>query len=88
MHYKYKAQSVCAQVIDFDLDGESVSNIVFTGGCNGNLKALAKLLNGKNVTEIEDALKGNTCGAKSTSCADQLCIGLRKALSGELEAVS
>jgi len=84
-HYTYKTEIVCSQFIDFDLDGNVVSNIVFTGGCNGNLKAISKLVNGWTVEKIEEYLRGNLCGRKPTSCADQLAIGVRKALNGELD---
>lgn len=67
-------------MISFELEGNVVSNVHFLGGCNGNLKAISKLVDGKTVEEIESVLKGNTCGPKPTSCADQLCIGLRQAL--------
>ncbi|MBQ7340064.1 MAG: TIGR03905 family TSCPD domain-containing protein [Clostridia bacterium] len=79
MNYKYKTKSVCSSEITFDIDGDVVSNIKFTGGCNGNLKAIAKILDGYTVSEIEKKLKGNTCGFRSTSCADQLAIAVRKA---------
>ena len=65
--------------IDFDLDGDVVSNIEFIGGCNGNLKAISKLVDGFTVEQIEDKLLGNTCGMKPTSCADQLAKADRKA---------
>ena len=67
-------------MISFELEGNVVSNVHFLGGCNGNLKAISKLVDGKTVEEIESVLKGNTCGPKPTSCADQLCVGLRQAL--------
>ena len=70
--------------LEFDLDGDVVSNIVFTGGCNGNLKAIATLVDGWTVDEITSKLAGNTCGFKQTSCADQLSIALTKARNGEL----
>jgi len=79
MKHQYKTQGVCAALIDFDLDGDKVSNVSFMGGCNGNLKAISKLVDGMSVDEIEAKLKGNTCGFKSTSCADQLAIAVRKA---------
>ena len=64
---------------NFNLDGDVVSDISFTGGCNGNLKAISKLVDGMTVEEIEQKLRGNTCGRKSTSCADQLAIAVRAA---------
>lgn len=78
-HHTYRTKMTCSQFIDFDLDGDVVSNIVFTGGCNGNLKAIGKLLEGQTVGYIEDTLLGNTCGVRPTSCADQLAIAVRKA---------
>jgi len=79
MRYSYRTQGTCAQQIQFDLDGDQVKNVEFFGGCNGNLKAISKLVDGMTVDEIEDYLLGNTCGYKSTSCADQLAIAVRKA---------
>ena len=79
MHYEYPTRGVCPVKVAFDLEGDTVRNIEFTGGCNGNLKAIAKLVDGWTVDQINDVLAGNTCGAKKTSCADQLCQLLRKA---------
>ena len=79
MRYNYRTQNVCAVQISFDLEGDIVSNIQFLGGCNGNLKAISKRVDGMSVDYIESKLKGNTCGMKSTSCADQLAIAVRQA---------
>lgn len=79
MKYQYKTVGTCSQLIDFDIEGDVITNVVFTGGCNGNLKAISILVDGMKVDEIEAKLKGNTCGWKSTSCADQLAIAVRKA---------
>lgn len=86
MRYEYKTENTCAQLISFDINGNIVSNIEFYGGCNGNLKAISKLLDGATVEEIESKLLGNTCGRRSTSCTDQLAIAVKKAyneISGE-----
>ena len=83
MRYNYKTQSVCAQNISFDLNGDVVTDIHFDSGCPGNLKAISKLVDGWTVDKIEEYLKGNTCGRKPTSCADQLAIGVRKAYDKE-----
>lgn len=80
MHYQYKTKGTCSQAIEFDLEGNVVKNISFFGGCNGNLKAISKLVEGMTVEEIEAKLAGNTCGFRSTSCADQLAKAVRKAL--------
>lgn len=79
MHYTYHPQIVCSQQIDFDIDNDIITNIVFTGGCNGNLKAIAKLVDGWSVDKIEQYLLGNTCGRRPTSCADQLARAVREA---------
>ena len=80
MEYTHRTQGVCSSLIKFDLNGNVVTNISFTGGCNGNLKAVSKLCDGKTVEYIEEKLKGNTCGFRPTSCADQLARAVRKAL--------
>lgn len=80
MHYTYKTKGTCSSAIDFDMEGNVVTNVIFTGGCNGNLKAIGKLVEGMTAEKIEETLKGNTCGFKSTSCADQLAVAVRKAL--------
>lgn len=79
MHYQYKTKGVCSSYIDFDIDGGVVTNVAFTGGCNGNLKAISKLVDGMSASEIEDKLLGNECGSKGTSCADQLAKAVRAA---------
>lgn len=79
MHYTYTTQGVCPKLIEFDLNGDIVTNIKFTGGCNGNLKMIAKLLEGTSVQYITETLRGNTCGSKFTSCADQLAKAVQKA---------
>ena len=83
MEYTYKTEMVCAQLIHFNLDGNVVSNISFDGGCNGNLKAISKLLDGKTVEYIEETLLGNTCGRRPTSCADQLAKAVRQAYDSQ-----
>ncbi|NLW71112.1 MAG: TIGR03905 family TSCPD domain-containing protein [Eubacteriaceae bacterium] len=72
MRFKYTTSGVCSKEIYFDLEEGKVRNIEFIGGCNGNLKALAVLLEGFTPAMIAEKLKGNTCGVKKTSCADQL----------------
>ena len=79
MRYNYPTEMVCSQLISFDLDDDVVTNVSFVGGCNGNLKAIGKLVNGMTVEQIEGYLKGNLCGPRPTSCADQLAKAVRKA---------
>jgi len=79
MRYSYRTKGVCSTQINFDLEGDVVRNVEFISGCNGNLKAISKLVDGMTVGRIEEVLKGNTCGWKPTSCADQLAIAVRQA---------
>ena len=81
MHYDYKPTGVCAWMIHFDLDEEKrVHDVSFDGGCNGNLKAISKLVEGQKAEDLINLLDGNTCGMKTTSCADQFAKALRQAL--------
>lgn len=86
MQHTYKTNGVCSREIRFELDGDKVRNISFVSGCNGNLKAISTLVDGMTVDEIESKLKGNTCGFKDTSCADQLAIAVRTAYEKERTA--
>ena len=79
MRYSYRTKGVCSVQIDFDLDEDVVTNVQYFGGCNGNLKAISILVDGMTVDQIEEKLRGNTCGYKPTSCADQLAIAVRQA---------
>ena len=79
MDYQFRPRGVCAMQISFHLEGDVVTNVKFTGGCNGNLKAIGKLVDGMTVDRIEGYLRGNTCGYKPTSCADQPAIAVRQA---------
>lgn len=79
--YKYLTTGVCSSEIVFDIVNNKVSNVSFTGGCNGNLKGLSILIEGMDVKEAIKKLKGITCGGKATSCPDQLATALQKAIS-------
>ena len=83
MHYQCKTKNTCSQLIDFDIEDDKITNVSFTGGCNGNLKAISILVNGMTVSQIEEKLKGNLCGTRSTSCADQLAIAVREAFESK-----
>lgn len=85
--YSFRTQGTCSQVINFELEGDVIHNISFIGGCNGNLKAISKLVEGMKVEDVVAKLKGNTCGLRSTSCADQLSIAVQGALEGDLDPV-
>ena len=84
MEKSYAFSGTCARGVTFERteDGK-IRNIRFTGGCNGNLKAIGKLIEGKPAEEVIDILKGNDCAGRGTSCADQLAIALEQALEYE-----
>ena len=80
MHFTTKVQNVCSTKVDFDIVDGKVYNVVFTGGCNGNLKAIGKLVEGMEKDRLVSILKGNTCGPSRTSCADQLAHAVEEAV--------
>lgn len=67
-------------MIDFDLENGKLSHVHFTGGCNGNLKGIGRLVEGRSAEEVAKLLKGTTCGFKNTSCPDQLSKAITDAL--------
>ncbi len=74
------SRMVCANNITFDIEDGKLHNVQFFGGCNGNLKAIGKLLEGQDAQRAADILRGNDCGGRGTSCADQLAVAIEKAL--------
>lgn len=81
MNYKYKTRGTCSREISFELENGIVKNISFYGGCNGNLKGISALAEGKPAEEVIESLKGIKCGFKPTSCPDQLAVALQEALN-------
>ena len=79
--YSFTPQRVCSKRIDFSLDEAGrLHDVKFTGGCPGNLPAIGRLVEGKDAAEVADILRGNPCGLRGTSCADQLSIAIDAAL--------
>ena len=72
------SNKVCSKEISFDIKDNKIYNLKFVGGCPGNLLAISKLLEGQDVDKTIELLKGNQCGLRGTSCADQLSIALEK----------
>ncbi len=83
MKHTYETKGTCSKLIEFELDGNVIHNVKFTGGCNGNLKAISKLTEGQDAERIIEILSGNTCGPRPTSCADQFAEALKIALAEE-----
>lgn len=78
-HFDYLTQGTCSKIISLDLDGDTVRNIKFLGGCDGNLKAIPVLLEGWSVDQISEKLAGLQCGRRGTSCGDQLAKAVQAA---------
>lgn len=76
----YKTQGVCSRQIDFDVVDGKLHNVRYVGGCNGNLQGVGALVEGMDIHEAISRLKGIKCGAKSTSCPDQLARALTEYL--------
>lgn len=79
--YTYRTKGTCSTQIELELDGNVVHNVKFTGGCDGNLKAIPRLVEGMTVEEVEKRLSGIRCGFKNTSCGDQLVKACQAALA-------
>ena len=78
MQYEYKTKGTCSQRIFFDVENGKVKNVQFVGGCNGNLKGIAALVEGMDVADVIARVEGIHCGMKSTSCPDQLAKALKE----------
>lgn len=74
----YIPKGVCSTKIEIELDNDTIKSVAFTGGCNGNLQGISRLVEGMKVTEAIDKLTGIKCGFKSTSCPDQLATALKQ----------
>ena len=77
--YEYKTSGTCSRSILFDIEDGKVKNVQFIGGCNGNLKGIAALVEGMDVDTVIERVQGVTCGMKKTSCPDQLAKALKEA---------
>lgn len=76
---QYQPKGVCSQMIQFDIEDNKVKNVGFTGGCNGNLQGISRLIEGMDVDEAISRIEGIHCGYKQTSCPDQLAQALKQA---------
>ncbi len=79
MSYLYKPRGTCSTLIEVELDGDIIKNVKFTGGCNGNLQAIPKLVEGLTVAQVEQKISGISCNGRGTSCGDQLAKACRAA---------
>ncbi len=77
---RYVPKGVCSNAIDIDVSNGIIESVSFTGGCNGNLQGISRLVRGMKIEEAIERLKGIKCGFKSTSCPDQLAQALESIL--------
>jgi len=83
MEHTYRTKGTCSSAIRFRLEDGRVYGVEFSGGCNGNLKAIGKLTEGMEAQKLVELLAGNTCGFRPTSCADQLAKAVTEAMEKE-----
>jgi uncharacterized protein (TIGR03905 family) len=79
--YEYKTSGTCSKKIHFDLEDGKVRRVSFEDGCDGNLKAISKLVDGMEAKELVKKLKGNRCEKRGTSCADQLALAVEERIA-------
>lgn len=80
-HFEYMTKGVCSSKIEFDLDENTVRNVTFFRGCNGNTQGVSRLVEGMDAKEAVKRLKGIDCGGRGTSCPDQLARAIEEALN-------
>ncbi len=81
MKIDFSPSGVCAKKIEFEINEGKLHNVKFYGGCPGNLAAIPKLIEGQDAVKIAGILRGNDCGGRGTSCADQLAVAIDEALT-------
>ena len=79
--FTFYPEGVCSMMIEIELDGDTIKDVVFTGGCNGNLSGISRLIKGMKAEDVIGKLEGTRCGFNDTSCPDQLSKALRLALA-------
>ncbi len=77
---EFETKGVCSKKITVELDGTKIKSVNFLGGCPGNLHGISKIVEGMEASEVIDRFKGIKCGARYTSCPDQLAQALEKSL--------
>ena len=77
--YVYKTSGTCATEITVEMNGKKIEHVSFSGGCNGNLSGISKLVEGMDMDFVIDRFSGNRCGARQTSCPDQPAKALQEA---------
>ena len=77
--HTYKTKGVCSRTITVELEGRIIKSVAFTGGCDGNLKGLSRLVAGMDIDTVIERVRDVRCENKPTSCPAQLALALREA---------
>ena len=80
MKFTYRPRGVCSQLMEIEIEDGVLKSLSVMGGCDGNLKGIARLVEGMTVEEVIRRLEGVRCGRKPTSCPDQLAKALKLSL--------
>ena len=84
MEYVYKTSGTCSREIHFEIDDENkIHNVVFVGGCHGNLQGISHLVEGMDANDVIERCDGIRCGFKPTSCPDQFAKAIKEALASD-----
>ena len=78
MEYKYTPEGVCSMKMIFEIENNIIKKLKIVGGCPGNTVGVSKLVEGRNIDEVIEMLKGIPCGIKGTSCPDQVARALEE----------
>ena len=78
MKYVYKTKGTCSQVMNFEVENDTIKNVEIIGGCEGNLKGITNIIKNKTISEVIEAFDGVTCGKRGTSCPDQIAFALKQ----------
>ena len=79
LKFSYRTRGTCSRQINFEIEDRKLRNVEYISGCNGNLQGIAKLVEGMDIDEVRERLRGISCGGKPTSCPDQLAQALDEA---------
>ncbi len=82
----YKTRGTCSREIHIELDGDTIKDVQFIGGCNGNTKGISSLVKGMKVQEVIDKTKGIDCNGRGTSCPDQLSKALQQLINNTTQS--
>lgn len=75
---QFRPHGVCCQIMQLEIENDTVKDAQFFGGCSGNLRGIRSLIRGMKIDDVIAKLEGIPCGDKATSCPDQLSVCLKE----------